>query len=237
MLQGISDTSDTRTPASVVEATLKKELPPMLFDDAIQPKIMDSFHLVMRQHALDSICKDSCGITYADGTPFEADILGKNFSFKDKIVIRGQSGAVGVIMKVFSALRLTYILYGFHPAVAGQEPSTVKYQDHALYYFAQIVANEPYCCQYTLDCANGTYYQVRVDGGHFFINRRMYIEQDNRVCAFAQEQKVSNSEGTTKVWSIEIAHSVDPLLMLAAVASLEECEEGRYRRKKCLLRM
>lgn len=204
--------------------------PKALLDDSIHPKtnVGDFYHLKMRQQVLGSRQNDSYGIAYAqNGQPFEADIQGKNFSIKDKMILCNRSNQeIGIILKNFG-LRTTYTIYGFHPAKPGQEPSKTKHNNRQLYKFAEVV-DLPMSFDYTIQCEDGTVYRAEVAGGRLVGRRQMRVVKDRQMCALVGEERMMAGNFRGQIWDVKIAPGADPLMMIAFVAILEEClERGR----------
>ena len=183
------------------------------------------YHLKMKGNLWTSWSPDSYGIRHSDGTPFEADIKGQTFTFRDRMVLRDSKGAViGVILKLFARKQQSFMIYGLRPFLEGQAPSEQKYKIHVLYQWAKI--SEQFMSeQRVMTMADGTTYIADQVPG-FQGLQSMSLTCNGNVCAIAKQTNWT-PDFERKSWEIKVGPGVDPCLICCFMAAVEEMNENR----------
>lgn len=198
-----------------------------LFTDEIVPSSQPGqvYRLKMKEKLWSSWSGDSYGIRYSDGTPFEADIKGQMFTFRDRMVLRDSKGAViGVMLKMFFRWQETFKIYGFRPFVEGQAASDQRYNNRVLYPWAEI-AEQFMSVQRVMTMADGTKYVADQVVG-FLAPQNMRLTCSGNVCAGAKQSNWAADFGG-KSWEITVGPGIDPCLICCFIAVVDEMKENR----------
>jgi len=169
--------------------------PAVLFDNSIQPGTEPGhvYHLKMRRKLWRTWTHDSFGVRYAtDGRPFEANVKGKVWSARNRMVLRNLQGVpIGVMLKMYGRFERTFKIYGFTPLYAGQVPSKQHGEEFGrqlLYTWAEVV-DPAYSITYTMKTYDGSFYvadrvgavmgptrmRVSKNGGTFLRTRFVFV--------------------------------------------------------------
>lgn len=198
-----------------------------LFTDDIRPSSEPRhvYRLRMHKKLWTSWSGNSFGIRYTDGTPFEADIKGLTFTFRDRMVLRDAKGAViGVMVQMPFRLQQTFKIYGIRPFRKGQAPSGQTYKNKALYPWA-VISGEYMSVQRVMTMADGTTYVADQVGG-FLGPQHMSLTCNGKVCASVKQTNWAANVGGT-LWDMTIGPGVDPCLICCFIAAVDEMKENR----------
>lgn len=183
----------------------------------------------MKEKLWTSWSSDTFGIKYFDDTekPFEVDIKGKVMTVRDKMIITdSKSGTeVGVILAMFWKWETTFKIYTFSPNLDNQVPSEKqKHEGKDLYELAEC-KDKFFSVRKTMKTVDGVEYVM--DGvGHAIAKfRQMRITRDGKPCVHAIEKTLGIFTGNQ--WEIKIGPGIDPVLIVAFMAIMDEMSENK----------
>jgi len=202
------------------------------------------YHLIMKEKLWSSWSSDSHGVYYfGDGTgdeiieeearmkvsrkPFEVDVKGKSLSLRDRMVVRvaETKEPVAVMLKMFSKWETTYKIYGFEPYLDNQAPSEKQtHDDKPLYEWAQCKDNF-FSVRKTMKMIDGVKYVMDGVGKVFAAKRQMRIARDDVPCVHMVERNLGIFTGNQ--WDIKIGPGIDPCLIIAFAAVMDEMNEDK----------
>jgi len=195
------------------------------------------YHLVMKEKLWKSWSGDSFGIKYMtskdshgrpiESGPFEADIKGAAMSFRDRMVVRDtQSGTpVAVILSMMFSFERTFKIYTFCPNFDGQRPSqNQKHEGRALYEFAEC-KDKFMSIRTTLKTVIGDDYVTDAVGSTMSGTRELRVTRNGHVCAYMKTLNLGFMAGNK--WELKIAPGIDPVLMVAFRAIMDEMNEDK----------
>lgn len=200
--------------------------PPALFHDGVSPgnKPGELYRLKMKRKIWSFT--GSSAITYDDGRPFPLKVQGTAWSMRKKTILRDTEGRdVGVMMKMFCRREKTFKVYGFKPLYPAQAPSNQSHEGRRLFTWAE-VTDKAYSLRYVMSSGRDTYVADRE--GPAFGLKQYKLSRNGKVCATVQR----DSHWMSCYWDIEIGPGVDPCLILAFAAVVDEINEERRRKKR-----
>ena len=192
------------------------------------------YHLVMKEKLWTSWSGDSFGIIYfgedfPDGShkPFEVDVKGKAVSLRDRMILQDSrtKAPVAVILQMHLKAETTFKIYTFEPNFENQEPSeNQKHDDRPLYEWAKC-KDKFFSVRKTMKTADGVEYVMDGCGKVFAKHRQMVISRDGKPCMYARERTLGVFTGNQ--WEIQIGPGIDPALMVAFMAVMDEMNEDK----------
>ena len=187
------------------------------------------YHLIMKEKLWRSWSGDSFGIKYLvdgnkEGPPFEVGIKGKTLDIRDRMVVQDDRGvAVAVILSMFLKFETTFKIYTFTPNHQGQAPSkNQKHETKDLYEWATC-KDKFMSVRKTLETIDGVKYVMDGVGSVFVGKRQMCISREGKPCMHAKEVIYGFLKGNQ--WELRIGHGIDPVLMVAYMAIMDEMNE------------
>lgn len=193
------------------------------------------YHLIMKEKLWRSWSGDSFGIKYletgvtgappVDGKPFEADVKGVALSIRDRMIVRDSKDGtpVAVIVGLFFTWETTYKIYTFSQNVEGQAPSdTQKYNGRDLYEYA-ICRDKMLSVRKTMQMIDGVEYVMDGVGAVLAAKRQMVVSRNGKACMYAKARNLGIVMGSQ--WELKIAPGIDPVLMVAFMAVMDEMNE------------
>mmetsp|Transcript_13030 Transcript_13030/g.28215 ORF Transcript_13030/g.28215 Transcript_13030/m.28215 type:complete len:233 (-) Transcript_13030:45-743(-) len=197
------------------------------------------YHLVMKEKLWRSWSGDSFGIRYLDqdsgatdgsNKPFEVDIKGRAVSIRDRMVVQDSrtKAPVAVILGMILKFETQYKIYTFEPNFEGQEPSeNLKHDDRDLYEWAKC-KDKFFSVRKTMKTVDGVEYVMDGCGPIFTWYRQMVISRNGKPCMHCKEINLGIAQGNQ--WELRIGPGIDPVLMVAFVAVMDEMNEDKSRR-------
>jgi len=212
-------------------------MPAMLLDNTIYPGQAPGqlYHLKMQRNLWRlPLSTDSFGVRYTDGRPFEANVEGVTFSFRNKMILRNSRfEPIGVMIKQWGRFEKTFKIFGFKPFYVGQPPSGEFHDDgRPLFTWAECV-DKAFSVRYTMRTGDGaTFVADRV--GKVMGKMQMKLSRDGRACAMiVHEPNFLSFRGP--VWDLQIAPGIDPCMIICFTAIVDEIlaiEEEERRRQQ-----
>jgi len=204
----------------------------------LHPKVEANkfYHLVMKEKLWRSWSGDSFGIKYlktiddtqppTEGGNFEVDVKGKSLTLRDTMILRDNETEtpVAVMYVMFLKWETTFKIYTFSPNAENQVPSKQKYDDRDLYEWAEC-KDKFFSVQKTLKTVDGTTYVMDGVGKVLAAHRKMRITRNGVPCMYAQEKNLGIFTGNQ--WEIKIGPGIDPCLMVAFMAVMDEMNENK----------
>ena len=197
------------------------------------------YHLVMKEKMWRSWSGDTFGIKYLKKDPgarpvqcgvFEADIKGVAMSMRDRMIVQDShtGNPVAVILRMFLQFENTYKIYTFTPNIPGQAPSgTQKHAGRDLYEFATC-KDKFMSVQVTMTTIDGIRYVSDAVGSSFGVYRQLRLARNGKACMHMIETNLGIFTGNQ--WELKIAPGIDPVLMVALMAVVDEMHEDKQRR-------
>lgn len=183
------------------------------------------YHLVMKEKLWASWSGDTFGVCYfGDQKPFEADVKGKVMTIRDKMILRNQNGEeLAILLKMHFKWETTFKIYGYTPYVEGQAPSENQtYDDKPLYEWAKC-KDKFFSIRKTMTMADGVEYVT--DGvGPMMDLRQIRITRNGLPCVHMKEINMGIFTGNQ--WEIIIGPGIDPCLIVAFAAIMDEMNEN-----------
>ena len=194
------------------------------------------YHLVMKERMWRSWSGDTFGIKYLNdsagsrpvqGGVFEADIKGVALSMRDRMIVQdSQDGTpVAIILRMFLQWENTYKIYTFTPNIPGQAPSgNQKHAGRDLYEFA--TCKDKYMSvQVTMTTIDGIRYVMDAVGSAIGVYRQLRLARNGKACMHMMEKNLGIFVGNQ--WELKIAPGIDPVLMIAFMAVVDEMKEDK----------
>lgn len=197
--------------------------PYALIDDQIVPGDQPGqiYHLKMRRKIWTFT--GSSAISYSDGSPFPLKVKGTIWSMRSKMMLRDAWGNdVGVMMKIFSRWEKTFKVYGFKPLYPGQAPSNQTHEGRTLFTWAE-VTDKAFSLRYVMTSGRDTYVADAV--GPVLGLSQFKLSRNGKACAMIR----CDSMWLDGYWDLQIGPGVDPCLILAFSAIVDEIVEERRR--------
>lgn len=198
------------------------------------------YHLVMKEKLWRSWSGDSYGVKYyetsqqegikekpIEGKPFEVDIKGVSLSLRDRMLVLDSkyNTPVAIIIGMYLKLETTYKIYTFSPNIEGQVPSDKqKHEGRDLYELAEC-KNNFFAVRKTLKTVDGVIYVMDGVGKIISLHRQMRITRNGKPCMYAREKNFGFYTGNQ--WEIKIGPGIDPILMIAFMAVIDEMNEDQ----------
>lgn len=189
------------------------------------------YHLVMKEKLWSSWSGDSHGVKYFDDPQkdFECDIKGHVMTIRDRMIIKDSHSdeVVGVLLQMHMKWETTFKIYGLRPYndEVPQAPSKEqKYEGKDLYEWAEC-KDKFFSVQKTMTFVDGVKYVMDGVGKVFAGRRQMRITRDGVPCAHFQEKTLGILKGNQ--WEIKIAPGIDPVVIIAFNAIMDEMNEGK----------
>ena len=190
------------------------------------------YHLVMKEKLWKSWSGDSFGIKYLtddgqEGDPFQVDVKGVVMTVRDKMILQdSQTGTpVAIMYKMFLKLQTTFKIYTFTANIPNQKPSKQKHDGRDLYEWAEC-KDKFFSVQKTMKTVDGVEYVMDGIGKVFAAHRQMRISRNGKPCMHAVEKTLGIFKGNQ--WELKIGPGIDPALMVAFMAVMDEMnEEGQ----------
>jgi uncharacterized protein YxjI len=191
------------------------------------------YHLIMKEKLWRSWSGDTFGIKYSqpdgdEANPFEVDIKGVALSLRDRMVVRDSqtNTPVAVIIGLFFKWENTYKIYTFTPNAEHQAPSTNQKHDGKNLYEWATCKDKAFSVNKTMETVDGVKYKMEGVGKVFAAKRQMRITRNGKVCMYAKEKTLMFGF-TGNQWEIKIGPGIDPALMVAFMAVMDEMNEDK----------
>jgi hypothetical protein len=142
------------------------------------------------------------------------------------MIIQNKDGkATGGMLKKLVRLRSsTFKICGFEPYTQGQKPSEQKlHEGRQLYSWAEVV-NKIFSMQTEMTMVDSTIYIADRVGG-FIGPQKLRLTRNGQVCASMKQQRVF-ADFTGSTWDLIVGPGIDPCLMIAFIAIVDEIKEG-----------
>jgi len=191
------------------------------------------YHLLMKEKYWASSSGDTYGIKYLSsddilqgpfhGTPFEVDVKEEVYTLSDRMVVRDSKNGmpVAVIVRMILRLQTTFKIYTFTPNADSQVPSrNQKYQGRDLYEFA-ICQHGWHSLRRTMRTVAGDEYVTDAVGDA--LDGEIEVTRNGEVCTHMRSHNLGLCTGNQ--WEITIPPGVDPVLMIAFRAIMDEMNE------------
>lgn len=185
------------------------------------------YHLVMKEKLWRSRSGDSFSIYHYEqhDAPFEVDIQGKIFTLRDKMVLRDRTtGApVAILLHMHWKWESTFKIYGFVPYYDFQSPSAnQRHEGRDLYEWA-VCKNRLFSVRKTLCMVDGVSYVMDGVGPIMTAYRQIRITRDGVPCLYGKAMTMGLLTGNQ--WELQIGPGIDPVVMVAFMAIIDEMNE------------
>jgi hypothetical protein len=187
------------------------------------------YHLIMKEKLWKSWSQDSFGIYYAgdEKKPFEVDVKGKALSWRDRMVLRmpNTQTPVAVILKMHLKWETTFKIYSFVPYEEGQLASENQdHEGHPLYEWAEC-KDKFFSVRKTMTMFDGVKYVMDGVGKVIATHRQVRIARDDKPCVHMKEINLGIFTGNQ--WEIKIGPGIDPCIIIAFAAIMDEMNEDQ----------
>ena len=188
------------------------------------------YNLVMKEKLWRSWSGDSFGVKYLQDDkevkPFEVDVKGVALTLRDKMILMDSQSKtpIAIMYKMFLKWETTFKIYTFTANTPNQAPSKQKHEGRDLYEWAEC-KDKFFSVRKTMKTVDGVEYVMDGVGKVFAAKRQMRITRDGKPCMHALEKTLGIFTGNQ--WEIKIGPGIDPCLMIAFMAIMDEMNEEK----------